>query len=202
MKGTEGANAEMVGVILLIAVMGSGIVMVGVQLMAQVPTAAPPYVFVEIACGNFNSSFNIKDFPCRSGSIDCYHSVLNLTVCRSSCTAKGTNQYKQCLAACEQGQNCADLSTCNMAYICHNGGDPLDLNEMKIWVNQVEKPLNSLMVYNPDTNISHNVSSAFEVGEVIRLPLLNSDKPLKTVTISYNDYRSGNNQILAKKDFI
>lgn len=205
MRGTETAAAEMMGAILLTVIIGSAIAMVGYQWLSQVPTASLPYANIEIACGNMSASPAdpvLNDFSCRTGLINCTSESYDQ--CISKCSkywTVGTDQYSQCSSLCGQGRNCVDAtkySDCNMLFICHTGGDPLLIREITILINGQDRgAIVTAQVFT--FNLTSN--DIFEAGEIIRYPLLAGDIPLKSVTLKYRDYQTGQQIVLGKKEF-
>lgn len=200
----EIAAAEMIGAIVLMAIMGTALAIVGIQWIAQIETATPPYTSLEISCGNETAS-PFKDFSCRTGSINCSEPIKSLTICKNQCNPYHFDEkkYQKCLDSCMQENNCADLTNhrnCNMLFICHLSGEPLSIDKISIFVNDVKKgSVNE--VYNYITKSTSIADGLFENGEVIRFPLYDSDIPIKTITVTYTDIRTGNSFVIGKKIF-
>jgi hypothetical protein len=208
MRSVDCAAAEVVGAILLTAIIGAGIAIVGYQWISQVPTASLPYAYIEIACRDSHIAPvkpPIGDFPCRSGIIDCPGE--SFAACMAKCPDVGTVQHQQCRSLCEESRNCVDTSdyaSCNRLSICHNGGDPLLIKEISLIINGVLKGKISqanVYSYEKELNSSYVGNEYYETGEVIFVPLQAGDIPLRSIVITYRDYRSNQVVVLAKKEF-
>jgi hypothetical protein len=164
-------------------------------------------VGIEISCRNSSAApanLSMNDFPCGSGMIDCHGETYD--ECMAKCPAAGTVQYRLCQSLCGQSRNCVDTSdynSCNRLSICHIGGDPLLINEISLIINGVRKDqISQGNVYNYENkNYGAILNDYFEVGEVLYYPLQAGDIPLRSIVITYRDYRSGQNVVLAKKEF-
>ena len=204
MKRCDTAAAEIIGAIILMAIMSSALAIVGLQWISQIETRTPPYANLEISCGN-ETATSLFDFSCRTGGINCSEPLKSLDSCKIQCNSNYFDQrlFQKCLDKCMQEKNCADLTNfknCNMLFICHLGGDSLNIDAISIFINDKKKgPVTK--VYNHITISTSIADGLFEIGEIIRFKLENSDIPIKSITIAYTDYYSGNSYIVAKKIF-
>lgn len=195
MRRTDSAAAEMVGAILMIVIISSLIGVVGVYWISSVPTASFPYTSLEISCGD--NTF--IDYPCREGLMGCNNILYE--DCIALCPAPSTSEYNNCIKNCLRSTGCIDISDynlCNMVFICHKGGDPLQIDELHIIVND-NPPISPPVPHSPDVTTTN--PNYLQNGEVIRIPLIATDIPLQSVTITYHDYSSGTDLLLAKKIF-
>ncbi len=201
-------SAEMIGAIVLTGIIAIVIGIIGAQWIGQIPTSSPPYINIEIGCGNGTGNSNCTDpripcdFSCRTGMISCDHNVsINYGACKNACPAVSNPQYKTCMAQCEEQPNCVNktiLSSCNMLFICHNGGDSLNIDQLSIRINGKIIP-KKYDIYENQTTFHRDLTTGqFKAGEVMRLPIT---EPPNIVIINYQDYRSGNEYVLVSKKF-
>lgn len=197
MKQREKGSSEIIGAIVLTGIIAAAIGILGLQWLAQIPTASPPYINLEIGCGNGAIS---GDFSCRTGTISCDPDIpKNSGSCKKTCPAENNPQYQACIDQCESQPNCyekSDQLTCNTLFICHNGGDSLDISQLTVRINgQILNP--GYSVYDYQTNATTTrTSGLFKAGEIIRLPILTTPD---SVVISYLDRHSGQDLVLINK---
>jgi len=195
------AAAEMVGAIVLTSIVAVAIGIVGYQWLSQIPTSSPPSLNLEIACGNKNTA--PLDFSCRSGVLNCDPAIdIRYNNCIKNCSQPGSLEYQKCKDNCGSTPNCIDVSSsaqCNMVFICHNGGDSLDISKLSVRIGDVKLDP-PFTIYNYITNQTNSRAEGnFQAGDVIKIsPIQN---PLRRVLIIYNDYHSGQNQVLIDKQF-
>lgn len=199
MSRVESAAAEMIGAIALTAIIAAAIAIVGYQWVAQIPLSSPPSPNLIIACGNGAIQ---GDFYCRSGVIGCAdQETISYSECTQNCSIANSNEFSNCIQRCEAALNCAPINDnllCNTIFICHNGGDPLEISELSIFVNDIRmNPPFSIYKYTTEST-SQKSGGPFSAGEVLRLPINN---PPQSIAIIYHDIRSGKEFVLTKQKF-
>ena len=217
MQNQDPAAAEMIGAIALTAIIVAAIGILGAQWIANIPTSSFPTAQLEIACGDDSVQ---GDFHCRSGVIgcadeeilplsNCSYNCLNTTpsqkmVCDGTedCSITATPQYQECVRRCESAPNCAKIhnnTLCNTIYICHNGGDALDINNLNISVNE-GNPQENYWIYDyvSNTTVPKSKAEYFKASNVIKI---NSTYDPEKVMIVYQDYQSGQKNVMVSKRF-
>ena len=205
----EGGSSEIIGVILLIGIiMGSFGIFAGLYL----PTIKPvivPQVKLSMACSDITT--NDVEYPCTRGSSSC--SSFDNRSCEEDCRYRDYSDNPQfnseslktkilrCMENCG-GSLCSDLKDCNALYICHNGGDALQISTMTIVVNGKVIDQNRWEIKKGDADF-HSLSSnlSYTIGDTLRINKETSySTPVDTVTI-ISKTLSGGNITLAMNQF-
>jgi hypothetical protein len=121
--------------------------------------------------------------------------------CIKGCTQPGTLQYRSCIDSCSSPPNCAavnDVTMCNMIFICHNGGDSLNIETLGISINGINRDRPYEIYRYTDETLSDRSTGFFQAGEILRIPI--TVQP-DSVVVSYDDFRSGQNIVLSRKVF-
>lgn len=201
MRGKEPAAAEMIGAIALTSIIVAALAIVGSQWIGLIPTSSHPSANLIIACGNGGVPY---DFYCRSGVIGCADDeIIRYDDCANNCTKINPFEQNKCVKRCEGALNCAiinDNRFCNTIFICHNGGDPLEISRLNVFVND-NMLFHPFRTYNP-FNITNNTTDRyvgdFTAGEVLRLPI---NFPPQSVMIVYDNIQTGRKIILFDQKF-
>ena len=127
MRIIESASSEMIGAIVLTAIIVSAFTIVGSQWIGLIPLSSPPSANLIIACGDGNVP---NDFYCRSGVIGCAdEETISYSDCIQDCRKLNEIEHNKCVKRCEEALNCAvinDDKFCNTIFVCHNGGSSGD----------------------------------------------------------------------------
>lgn len=193
------AVSEIIGAIALIGII---VAMFGIYSSIYLPMIKPqsiPQVKISMACSDTIDIFD-TEFPCTQGSFSCHPSSdpFNYKMCEENCKYKKYADKEQfyaddssvdilrCMEHCIAPM-CSNLKECNVIYFCHNGGDTLDIDLMKIIINEekfdgtkFEKKL-----YNNDSFFGYDKWSDkyFSIGSSLRIQ--NPPKPVDKVMIIY-----------------
>jgi|GEM_PF-6852054 len=200
------AAAETIGAILLTAVIAAVIGIYGYLWITQIPLSSPPHVNFEIACGNASIPVDYHDYYCRGGVIGCSpneSSFLSHKDCSDNCLNNySSGNYQDCVNDCESPVYCADTKNCNSIFICHNGGDPLEISRLKIFVNNKmenndENPYYFYNYTNNNPNPVHRTYGDFTAGEILNL----STETPESVMITYQEADLKNEYVIVNKNF-
>jgi hypothetical protein len=197
------AAAETIGAILLTAVIAASIAIVSYQWISEIPTSSLPYSNLEIACGN---GTNLSDNYCGAGIISCPKgNDLSYYNCSKECSNGSTSEYQNCINNCGSPSNCIDPTNkkiCNTIFICHKGGDPLNIKNLNIFINK--NPHTFSVYYYEYNNTIKNYnwtkkeSGEFNSSEIIKIPI--SDSP-ESVEVYYKNYESGRENLISSITF-
>lgn len=213
MDVNEGIS-EIIGVILLIGII---VATFGILAAIYIPTIKPnpvPQVKLSMACSDGINDFNNIEYPCTKGSFQCNppNIPFDNKSCENDCRLRDYSQnfqydpanlerdILQCLDNCHN-TTCSDLAECHLLYICHNGGDILDIDSMNIVVNNQLIDKSHWMIKKPllsDVFTSLSLDRTFAIGNTIKLQ--NFPNPVDRVMITYR-LSSGGEVTLALNQF-
>jgi len=210
--GGDTAASEIIGAIMLIGVIvGAFGIFSAIYLPSVVPSQVP-HAKISMAC-NVSEGPDDIEYPCTRGSFNC-HSFEN-TTCENDCRYRDFSdnpnldsedyerEISRCLENC-MSPLCSDLQHCGVLYICHNGGDSLDIDSMKILVNgneiargywNIKQQLVDELSFNSAVS-----GKKFQNGDSLRIISPSGGKPVDTVMISYT-LPSGSEVTLALNQF-
>jgi len=208
------AISEIIGVILLIGII---VATFGILAAIYLPTIKPnpvPQVKLSMACSNGIHDFNNIEYPCTKGSFQCNPPDIPFDnkSCENDCRLRDYSQnfnydpanlerdILRCLVNCHN-TTCSDLADCDFIYICHNGGDTLEVNNLEIIVNNQPIDKSYWKMKKPSINdvfTSIILDSSFSIGSTIRLE--NIPNPVDRVMIMYS-LPSGGEVTLALNQF-
>lgn len=101
--------------------------------------------------------------------------------------------YSQCVDNCFGF--CSDPNDCRFVYICHNGGDDLIIERLKILVNGNQINQNRWFIKSPKNNINiYSVIgdiSSFSMGDSILIPLIGGEQQVNDVAVGYSLTQGG-----------
>lgn len=193
------AISEIIGAI---ALMGIIVAAFGIFSAIYLPMIKPtqiPLVKMSVACDEHISNFD-PEFPCTRASFSCHPNTdpFDKETCEMDCIQRDYSRNQQnlpndpsldtlrCLEYC-LAPMCSNLTNCGVIYICHNGGDMLDMQNMKIFVNSQKIDQSNLEKKEISNNsfIQYNnlVNKTFEIGTIIRIQ--NPPRPVDEIMISY-----------------
>lgn len=192
-------------------IVGAFAIFSAIYLPSVIPSDVP-HARISMACNNVSESSNDIEYPCTRGSFNC-HSFEN-TTCENDCrwrdfsgnpnldSSDYQREISRCLENC-MSPICSDLQNCKVLYICHNGGDPLDIDAMKILVNgnvidQSNWEMKEQMA-EPE-EFDSVTGKKFRNGDSLRIISPSGGKPVDTVMISYT-LPSGSEITLALNQF-
>jgi len=193
------AISEIIGAI---ALMGIIVAAFGIFSAIYLPMIKPtqiPQVKLSVACSENINNFD-SEFPCTQGSFSCHpiNDPFDSQTCEEDCKLRDYSKNQQyqsgdsssevlrCMEHC-LAPMCSNLAECGVIYICHNGGDSLDIDSMKILVNGLnvestkwEKKEISSNEFKPYNSYDKN----FSIGTVLRIQ--NPPSPVDRVMVVYN----------------
>ena len=193
----EKAVSEIIGALLLMGIIVAAFAIFGVLYLPTIKPPELPKVQLSMACSD-RVDDNTIEFPCTLGMNPC-KPFDNLT-CENDCKFRGYSQNPQfnpvdlqreiyrCLGNC-LSPICSDLGLCRFLYICHNGGDSLQIDSLLIKVNGNEiDQSNWEMKTSPVQNfksceMNNCNSDQFKIGSTIRIR--NTLGHLESVIIIY-----------------
>lgn len=174
--------SEIIGVILLIGIIVATFSILAAIYVPMVKPTPIPQVKLSMACSNnLGDAANIE-YPCTKGSFHCnpdndpFHNENN---CSNECKLRDYSQNPQinpddieheilrCMENCPR-PICSDLIDCNYLYICHSGGDTLDVDKIRIIVNEI--PIINWQLKKRFQNLRDPTpADTFSIGDTIRI---------------------------------
>ena len=194
----EHAISEIIGAI---ALMGIIVAAFGIFSAIYLPMIKPtqiPQVKLSIACNESINNFD-TEFPCTQGSFSCHplDDPFDNKTCEEDCKLQdysknlqyesedSSSQVLRCLEHC-LAPMCSSLPHCGVIYVCHNGGDSLDIDSMEILINGLnidrtnwEKKELSSDFFKP----YNTYDKIFSIGTTLRIQ--NPPKPVDRVMVTY-----------------
>lgn len=141
--GWEPAVSEIIGAVMLIGVIVGGFAIMTAIYVPMAKVDPKPFVKLSMACNQ--TGFEDLEFPCTRASFNCH--PFNYPTCIDDCIWReygvdrdpdslDENQravINKCLENC-MGPPCSDLTSCGNLYICHLGGDALQISDMQVLI--------------------------------------------------------------------
>lgn len=122
--------------------------------------------------------------------------------CSHYCSISDPSIYQECLKECESAPNCANVENstmCNAIFICHKGGDPLEINKLRLFINEDNDGKSSFWTFDDDKKEPVSINNGFfNPGHVLWYNIF--DDP-QTIKISYEDIQTGETRIMVSKHF-
>lgn len=194
--GYESAISEITGALLLIGIIVGAF---GIFSAIYLPTLMPtiiPHVKFGIACNETDGPPDIE-FPCVRASFSC--NPFSNETCENDCRwrdyfAKGTlstdelnREISRCMENCFTPL-CSDLSRCGALYICHLGGDPLLVSDIRVVVNGDDIPQGGKWTIKQSSDIAFSSSvtgKTFRTGDTIKIAPPTTGGSVDSVTVVY-----------------
>jgi len=195
--GDEEAVSEIIGALLLMGIIVASFAIFGALYLPTVIPPEIPKVQLSMACSD-SIDDNTIEYPCIFGMYHC--SVFDNLTCEDDCRYRAYSQNPQfhpdhlnreiyrCMENCLK-PFCSDLENCRYLYICHNGGDNLQIDSLKIMINGNEIEHNRWEMKTPPGTDFISSSIQFGIGSTIRIR--NTLNPIDTVTIIYSPPAGG-----------
>lgn len=195
----EQAVAEIIGAILLIGIIVGAFAIFTAIYLPTLKIYPSPSVKMSMAC-NTTLGADDTEFPCSRGSFSCH--PFNNRTCEEDCKWRdysenpdlnGEQHNREIVRCMEDCMNpiCSDLGNCGVLYICHNGGDSLNISDMKIFVNGNAIVKNTWGIKNQFVNPPIFISpppegSLFRNGDSLRISNPSGSRPVNTVMVLYS----------------
>ncbi len=209
----EQAVAEILGAILLIGIIVGAFAIFTAIYVPTLKIYPPPSVKLSMAC-NTTVGAGDTEFPCTRGSFNCH--PFNNRTCEEDCKWRdysqnpdlSSDQHNREIVRCMEdcmSPICSDLRNCGVLYICHNGGDSLNISDIKIFVNGNAIARNFWGIKNQSVTPPAFVSPPpegwlFRNGDSLSISDPGGGRPVNTVMIVYSP-QSGQEIILALNQF-
>jgi len=207
------AVSEIIGAIALMGIIVAAFGIFSALYLPMIKPTQVPQVKLSIAC---NETINNLDpeFPCTQGSFSCHpiYDPFDNKTCEENCklqdysknqqyeSGDSSSQVLRCLEHC-LAPMCSSLADCGVIYICHNGGDSLDIDNMKIIVNGINIDRTNWEkkeLSNDIFKLYNSYDKTFSIGTILRIQ--NPPNPVDRVMIAYT-LSSGSEITLALNQF-
>jgi hypothetical protein len=188
----------MIGAIALTGIIVATFGIIAALFVPMIKPVQIPHVKLSIACAEHIDEYD-TEFPCTHGSFSCFPLAepFDAQTCEHDCMQRAyakshqyqPRDYSRLVSQCKEkciAPFCSTLATCHVIYICHNGGDALEIANMKIFVNGDNVPPSNWEkkeLHDDHFKEIAKTSNMFQAGTILRVQ--NIHPPVDRVMITY-----------------